>query len=304
MTSVLNGVESDGVTLNVTVNGATLTPIETTTVEETTKSNYISETNIAANKVAYSSSNEDDTIDASKAFDKDRSTRWSSAWSDNQWLYVDLGENYNVAKVKVFWECAFATQFKIQVSTDANNWQDLAVLGDTYCKAYDVEFTPVDARYVRIYCVTRGTEYGFSIYEIEVYAAEEETETTLLSQGKTAVSSSSESEDLSAQNVADGDLNTRWSSAWTDSEWIYIDLGENKFVSNVEFDWEAAYATSYQVQISEDGTNWTTVNEITNGQGGKERTDINKNARFVKMQGVNRSTEYGYSLYEMSIYGY
>ena len=322
VTSVLGGVESDGVTLNVAVGGATLTPIETTTVTEATTvaetttevpttveettSNDISETNIALNKTVYSSSNENDSVDAPKAFDGDMSTRWSSAWADNQWVYVDLGENYNVAKVKVFWEAAFATQFKIQVSTDAANWQDVATLGDTYCKDYDVEFTPVNARYVRMLGITRGTEYGFSIYEMEVYATEKavQTDNVLLSQGKTVVASSSESGELPVQNVVDGDTNTRWSSAWTDNEWIYVDLGENKYASYVEFDWEAAYATVYQVQISQDGTNWTTVSEITSGQGGKEKIEINQNARYVKMQGVNRSTVYGYSLYEMSVYGY
>lgn len=333
VTSVLNGVESEGIVLSVTVSGAVLSPIETTTEElitevpstemATTKepsteapttevpttSMIDSNINIAANKTAYSSSDENDTLGASKAFDGDKGTRWSSTWTDNQWIYVDLGENYNVSKVKVFWEAAFATQFKIQVSTDASNWQDVAVLGDTYCKDYDVEFASVNARYVRILGVTRGTQYGFSIYEVEVYATPstgnpDPQDISLLSKDKTVVSSSNENGELTGKNIADGNMDTRWSSAWTDDEWIYIDLGESRFVSYVEFCWEAAFATVYQVQVSQDGTNWTTVNEITNGQGGKEKTDINQNARFVKMRGINRSTQYGYSLYEMSVYGY
>lgn len=305
VTAVLNGKESAGVVQTVQVSGTAIEPV---TTEISTESQYtISDINIARDKNVYSSSNESDELMAGNVTDGSMSTRWSSAWTDNEWIYVDLGESYDIAKVKLFWEGAFATNFKLQVSNDAENWTDVAVLGDTYCKDYDVEFAPVNARYVKMQGVNRGTEYGYSLFEIEVYAAEYENvspNVQLISNGKNVVASSSEGDDLSADKVVDGDTSTRWSSAWTDNEWIYVDLGSEKYVSSAEFIWEDAYASQYSVQVSSDGVHWTTVDTVNNGNGGTEKININANARYVKMQGIKRNTEYGYSLYEMNVYGY
>ena len=247
---------------------------------------------------------------ASNVTDGSMSSRWSSAWVENQWIYIDLGQSYDIAKVKLFWEDAFATNFKIQVSNDAVNWIDVATLGDTYRRDYDVEFAPINARYVKMQGIKKATEYGYSLYEIEVYAVESESTTPitpdiqLISSGKRAVASSNEKDELSAVYAVDGDTSTRWSSAWAEDQWIYVDLESEKYVSTVEFIWEAAYASQYSVQVSSDGVNWTTVNTVTHGNGGTESVDVNTNARYVKMQGIKKSTEYGYSLYEMNVYGY
>jgi hypothetical protein len=80
--------------------------------------------NIAANKTASSSSNQDSSYTASKAIDSDNSTRWSSQSSDPQWINVDLGAYYDVSLVKLNWEAAYAKTYKIQVSGDGTNWID------------------------------------------------------------------------------------------------------------------------------------------------------------------------------------
>lgn len=337
VTAVLNGIESTGAVQNVDVSGRVIEPITTerttsaevtttqvlpttreeittevpTAEETTTQLQYIiSDTNIAIGKTVYSSSNENNELMASNVTDGSMSSRWSSAWSENEWIYIDLGKSYEVAKVKLFWEDAFASNFKLQVSNDAMNWTDVVALGDAYRRDYDVEFAPVNARYVKMKGIHRGTEYGYSLYEIEIYAVEYESTTPeipdaqLISNGKNAVSSSNEGDGLSAIYAVDGDSSTRWSSTWSDNQWIFVDLGSEKHVSTVEFIWEAAYASQYSVQVSSDGENWRTVNTISNGNGGVESVDVNTNARYVKMQGIKRSTEYGYSLYEMNVYGY
>lgn len=104
-------------------------------------------------------------------------------------------------------------------------------------------------------------------------------------------------------NAVDGKADTRWSSAFTDSEWISIDLGTVQKVSRVKLDWEAAYGKCYIIQLSADGTNWTNAAAITDGDGGMdELTFAAADARYVRLMGLKRGTEYGYSLYNFEVY--
>jgi len=103
--------------------------------------------------------------------------------------------------------------------------------------------------------------------------------------------------------AVDGDMGTRWSSNWDDNESITVDLGAVQPVGRVVLDWEAAYGKAYDIDVSTDGQNWTTVYSTSAGTGGQDvdRFPVTR-ARYVKMQGVTRGTGWGYSLYEFQIY--
>ncbi|WP_326946541.1 discoidin domain-containing protein [Amycolatopsis sp. NBC_01307] len=128
---------------------------------------------------------------------------------------------------------------------------------------------------------------------------------TLLSQGKTATASSTESTSYPASAAFDGNLTgTRWASKETASEWLRVDLGATKAVSHVKLTWEAAYGKAYSIQTSPDGTTWTTIYSTTTGNGATDDlTGLSGTGRYVRMNGVTRGTAYGYSLYEMQVYG-
>lgn len=129
---------------------------------------------------------------------------------------------------------------------------------------------------------------------------------TLLSQGKSATASSTESSTYAASKAVDGDLtSSRWASQeGVDPQWIRVDLGANAKVSRVKLSWEAAYAKSYTVQTSPDGTTWTTVYSTAAGNGGTDDlTGLTGTGRYVRVNGTARGTSYGYSLYEMQVYG-
>ena len=85
----------------------------------------------------------------------------------------------------------------------------------------------------------------------------------LLSQGKPAVASSVENAGTPAASAVDGNTGTRWSSAFADPQWIYVDLGSSQPVCQVILSWEAAYATSFQVQVSDNTTSWNTIYSTT-----------------------------------------
>jgi len=128
----------------------------------------INPVNIALNKPATESSHES-AFTASGAFDGNTGTRWSSQFSDSEWIYVDLGTNSTVSSVRLNWENAYGKSYKLQVSADAVNWVDVYTRTNGTGGIENITFTPVTARYVRMYGVTRNTIYGYSLWEFEVY---------------------------------------------------------------------------------------------------------------------------------------
>ncbi|WP_435127979.1 discoidin domain-containing protein [Actinacidiphila sp. bgisy144] len=126
---------------------------------------------------------------------------------------------------------------------------------------------------------------------------------TLLSQGKTATASSTENGGTPASAAVDGSTATRWSSAFSDPQWLEVDLGATATVSSVTLNWETAYATGFKIQLSSDGTTWTDAYSTTSGTGGTQTVSVNGSGRYVRMYGTARATQYGYSLWEFQVYG-
>ncbi|WP_310431368.1 discoidin domain-containing protein [Streptomyces sp. 3330] len=124
----------------------------------------------------------------------------------------------------------------------------------------------------------------------------------LLSQGRTATASSTEGV-FGARNAVDGDPGTRWSSAFADPQWIQIDLGARADISRVALTWEAAYATSFRIEVSDDAQAWTVLHQTATGTGGAQSLAVSGAGRYVRMYGAQRATSYGYSLWEFQVYG-
>ncbi|WP_328898993.1 discoidin domain-containing protein [Streptomyces sp. NBC_00441] len=126
---------------------------------------------------------------------------------------------------------------------------------------------------------------------------------SLLSQGKTVTTSSQESGGTPATAAVDGDNGTRWSSAFSDPQWIKVDLGTSASVSQIALKWEAAYAKSYKIEFSTDNNTWSTAYSTTTGPGGNETLNVSGTARYVRLTGTARATGYGYSLWEFQVFG-
>jgi hypothetical protein len=125
----------------------------------------------------------------------------------------------------------------------------------------------------------------------------------LLSQGKPAVASSTESAAFPASSAVDGDPGTRWSSAFSDPQWLQVDLGRFATVTQVRLRWETAYATAFQIQVSGDASSWTPIFATTTGTGGTQTLAVNGSGRYVRMFGTARATQWGYSLFEFEVFG-
>jgi beta-glucanase (GH16 family) len=126
-------------------------------------------TNLAINKSATVSSAETAALPGSAAVDGNGTTRWSSGAGDPQWIYVDLGVSYDVNQVKVTWEAAYGKDYLVQLSPDATTWTTIKTVTGNTALVNDHTGLTGAGRYVRIYGTARGTDYGYSIYELEVY---------------------------------------------------------------------------------------------------------------------------------------
>jgi hypothetical protein len=126
----------------------------------------------------------------------------------------------------------------------------------------------------------------------------------LLSQGKPATASSTEAVGTPASAAVDGNTGTRWSSAFSNPQWIQVDLGATATISQVVLNWEAAYGTAYQIQTSA-GANgpWTNIYSTTTSTGGVQTLAVSGSGRYVRMNGTARATPYGFSLWEFQVYG-
>jgi hypothetical protein len=105
-----------------------------------------------------------------------------------------------------------------------------------------------------------------------------------------------------ASNATDGSLTTRWSSAFSDPQWLEVDLGSTQPVCQVVIHWETAYAKAFQIQVSNDNATWTTIYSTTTGTGGTQTINATGSGRYIRMYGTVRATQYGYSIYEFQVY--
>lgn len=118
------------------------------------------------------------------------------------------------------------------------------------------------------------------------------------------MASSVEAAGLESNLAIDGNFSTRWASeSGLEPQWIYVDLQDEYSLDRVVIHWEAAYANQYQIQVSTDEINWTTVHTESNGNGGEDViTFSTQTAQFVRILGTQRATSYGYSIYEFEVY--
>jgi beta-glucosidase len=444
-------------------------------------------TNVALNKTTTSSSSEGIFVSAN-AVDGNTGTRWASNYNANEWIAIDLTQNYSITKVVLNWEAASAKSFDVEVSADNATWTSIYHT-DTGAGGVQTLNITGQGRYVRMRATVRNTTYGYSLFEFEVYgtpstinappvanagadktmtlptnsvtingtgsdpngdpityswtkvsggaatltnattatltasglvqgsytfrltvadnkgasatddvivtvnpaatnsppianagadqtitlptntvaitgsgsdpngnpityswtkvsggAATLNNATTatltasalvqgsytfrltvsdnkgasasddvivtvnpqatgctqIISVGKTATASSV----LAGNNASfavDGNVNTRWESAYADPQWITIDLGSVQSICKVSLNWETASGKSYQIQTSTDNTNWNNIYNTTTGDGGIDDLTVTGSGRYVRMYGTARNTGYGYSLYEFSV---
>jgi hypothetical protein len=104
-----------------------------------------------------------------KALDGDLSTRWASNWTDDEWIELDFGESVAIDGVVLRWEEAYGKAYVIEVSDDGEAWTSVYTETNGDGGDDELQFPVATTRYVRMRGLRRGTPWGYSLWELEIY---------------------------------------------------------------------------------------------------------------------------------------
>jgi hypothetical protein len=200
---------------------------------------------------------------------------------------------------------ARATLTGVTIDLRTIGGQNNVVMTHTSGNTYSTSFTIESGAAVGTlsFPVTANDNQGHSQFSAIRFTVHSHAEPILVSSNKPVSVSSIQDTTVGGAKAVDGSLGTRWSSNTTDSQWIAIDLQSVMTVNQVILKWEAAYAKSYKIQVSSNGTSWTDAYSTTTENGGTDLvTFAQTSARYVRMYGTERGTQWGYSLYEFEVY--
>jgi beta-glucanase (GH16 family) len=119
-------------------------------------------------------------------------------------------------------------------------------------------------------------------------------------------------ENVHPRNVNDGDTSTRWLSEASDPQWISIHLNRiflNRLfsVEAVKLYWDDTYAKEYEIHLSNssDFSEYDVIAAETDGDGGIDYlvTNSNVTGKHIRLYGISRGGEGGYSLRQFEVYG-
>ena len=260
--------------------------------------------NLALGKKVTASANPIQAPD--NAFDGSGTTRWESAYIDAQYIMVDLGSVQKIDRIRLTWESALGKDFTLDVSSDGTTWQTAVPVSGNTSTSNEYANLGKTGRYVRMNGIARGTAYGYSLYEFEVFAASNND--TNLANAKQSVASTTQGT-LLPEYAFDNDRLTRWAStAGREDASIYVDLRGAATISRVYLVWEKAYGGNFTIDVSDDAKTWTTVaTTVGNNFHFNEYTFATPvTGRYVRMNGTKRGTtiaDNGYSLYEFQVNG-
>ncbi|MCH1962202.1 discoidin domain-containing protein [Clostridium perfringens] len=251
-----------------------------------------------------------------KAVDGDYITedsRWSSGEvtsTNPQWLAVDLGDEYVIDHLNIRWQnFAYATEFKVQKSSDNKNWTDITGILTNPLGKNEEDRNKVNridleneetARYIRVLITKKNQWKSVSIREFEVMGYK--LFKGNVAEGKETKASAVENNNSNwgANKVVDGDKtsdDSRWSSPTmpvtpnNDShQWVYIDLGKNLDIESAKIHWyKKAFAEDYSIEVSDDGKEWREVKKVTHDSGNNMNMvdeinfDNKENARYLRV---------------------
>ncbi|OUE21545.1 F5/8 type C domain protein [Clavibacter michiganensis] len=257
---------------------------------------------VAYGKGVTASSTENAGTPAVFAVDASPTSRWSSAAVDDAWIEVDLGSVASIARIDLDWEAAYGSGYLLQTRAAAGDAWETVVTESAGDGGHDGHAVDTRARFVRMTGLERATPYGYSLFGLSVWSPDGTVVARNLAEGAEASATSEAAPGTKAENAVDGDPSSRWASEASDDQSITVDLGREAEVRSVAVEWEAAYASEYLIQGATSAAGpFTTLATERAGSGGTEAFDVRGAYRFIRVQGVERATPYGYSIFEIEV---
>ena len=235
-----------------------------------------------------SSSNEEGFL-AEAAFDGDRQTRWSSKFSDSEWLQIDLSREREIVGLTLYWEAAHAGNYEVLLSTDGENWQCVFRRENSDGGIDNIYFGRRKTRFIKIQCLKRATAWGYSLWEVEVLGLDKEIK----------VKATSRLANYKADKALDANYNTKWYTM--DKKAVFkIEFLKPVNLGGLEIIWDNDYPASYLIETSKNGKKWKPAAKNNNCRGGKELMSFNMiNERFINISCKKNESKKGFGIIEL-----
>ena len=109
------------------------------------------------------------TGDPRLAADGDFGTRWESEWTDPQWLMIELPQPQALHRLSIFWETAYGQAYDVLTSSDGRRWSPVSAITNGDGAGDEIVFPEGrTARWLKLDFRQRGTQWGYSIWELEL----------------------------------------------------------------------------------------------------------------------------------------
>ena len=82
---------------------------------------------------------------------------------------MDLGSTQQVNTVRINWEAAYASRYRISTATKQNKFTAVTDVAISQPGVHTTTFTARSARWVRITSLQRATPYGISFWDANVH---------------------------------------------------------------------------------------------------------------------------------------
>ena len=281
-------------------------------------------TNLARGKPVTGSAPCGSSESADKAVDGllTNNSKWCSLASGTKTLQVDLGSNRTVGAFVVKhaglggettgWNTGAYT---IETSTDGSSWTNAAGAAGSRSSWTYHAVAAGTARYVRL-SITTPTNNGNAaarIYEFEVYAPSGPTNLAL---GRTTTSSTScngnEAPDKAVNGSFASGFADKWCSGAAGDKTLQVDLGAAHSLTSITvrhaeaggetFTWNTK---DYDLQVSTDGTNWSTVGTVRGNTAAVTGNPVSATARYVRLVVITptQNSDTATRIYEFEVYG-
>ena len=258
---------------------------------------------------ATASSQEHSGKSPEKAIDGDSSTRWSSSFSDPQWLQLDLGQSRALNRVVIDWEHAASSNYELQLSDSPTGpWIVAHAHNDNRVgpRTDDILSLTGKGRYLRIHSTQRATAYGNSIFEVRVFRGSCTGCEQVLTPTAVAASSS-KSHAYAASKAADDNYGTRWSSKFSDPQWLRLDFGQAKQINQVIIRWGSAASRNYRIEGAASSSGpWQVIAQRSNQPPGPRWdfiSGLDATARFLRVYSTACTSKHGNSIVEIIALG-
>ncbi|WP_455683017.1 family 20 glycosylhydrolase [Thomasclavelia sp.] len=208
------------------------------------------------------------------------------------WLQIAFPNEVKIHSVKIYWELLNAEIYSIESSMDGINWSPIKQFNHTPDSAVQIiEFDQiVTLSYLRLRTEKMDTTdtvnpihpyyQNVSLYEIEVYGEAPASQVTNLSLSNGVIATSDCHTGTYAPDLAiDGDesFKSKWSSEniWDTDDpdefnhesshkhWLQLEFPEEVTAYSAVIKWEKPNAEIYELEYSNDGTNWKTIQKFT-----------------------------------------